>query len=210
MPAYRIFVLLALLGGVMASSALAASRAMSAREYFGILPVTIFENTPEGMSEQEKRQLLEQGRTEFWQMHTEGPDGLDMISLPFGESMVSLRVFRGEGQGAAHTAPRGTLIAVGTTGTPMCTLELWREDAAGRVVPVDTPEEPTARDFFAPGSGMPRDVQLSVFFCVTDRGLEAQPVFWNATGMAHVPVNFRVLYVWADGQFKKKALPAGE
>lgn len=205
MPEWRVLLLLAVLAGGLSSPVEAAAREMTAREYFDILPTTIFENTPEGLSDSEKRELLENGRADFWQVHTENRDGLDMLSLPFGDSMVSLRVFRGAG--AASSGQRGTLLAIGTTGTPMCTLELWREDAAGRIVPVDAPDEPASKEYFAAGAGLPKGVQLSVFFCVTESGLEAVPVFWASSGVVHVPVAHRLFYVWDEGQFKKRVQP---
>lgn len=175
---------------------------LTAREYFRMLPATIFENTPEGLPEEEKLRLLETGRTEFWELRRETDDLLTLASLPFGESGVMLRVFRNEGEGHGKSSKR-TLLALGTTGSPLCTLELWRADASGRIVPVDTPDEPSPKDYFSAQSPMPPDVRLSILFCVEEEGLEAVPVFWNESGMLFVPVQNRVHYGWRDGQFKK-------
>lgn len=170
-----------------------------ARDVFRMLPTTIFDNTLEGMSETEQRHLLEYGKTEFWELRDEGHDKLDVVSCPPGDSQVALRLFRRGGQEA--------LAVVGTVGAPLCSVELWRVDSNGRIVPVDTPDEPGIKDFLAPGSKLPEGVAPSVLFCVTDQGLEARPVFWNSTGMVHMPVEFTVRYLWEDGQFKKSVTP---
>lgn len=190
--------ILTLLLGIPAAAATAEE--FAARDYFRMLPGTIFENTPEGMPEEEKLQLLETGRTEFWELQTEGPDKLELTALPFGESRVELRVFRdGDGKGSA-------LLAIGTTG-PACAIELWRADADGRIVPVDTPDDPPTEDFFASKAKAPRNTQVAVLFCLEDEGLEARPMFWNDSGMLRVPVDFQVRYVWEHGKFAKRRTP---
>ena len=176
------------------------SEELLARDYFRMLPTTIFDTTLEGMSEEEQRELLDNGETVFWEVRNEGHDGLDMVSRPLGDTVVALRVFRGGRQ--------GTLAVLGTVGAPLCTLELWRADSNGRIVPVDTPDEPGVREFFGPDHALPQGVEPAVFFCVTDAGLEARSVFWTSTGMVQLPVDFRLHYVWRDGQFRKTVLPA--
>lgn len=171
----------------------------SAREFFRRLPPTIFENTPEGLSDEEKDELLETGKTAFWEITHETADALDMVALPFRETSVSVRLF--------HRGPGDSLAAVGTRGNPVCTIELWREDRDDRIVPVPTPSEPPARDFFAAGTKLPEDVQPSVLICLGDGGLEARVLFWNASGMAHVPVDNDVLYDWTRGGFEKRVTP---
>ena len=171
----------------------------SAREFFRRLPPTIFENTPEGLSDGEKDELLENGKTGFWEITHETADALDMVALPFRESVVSVRLF--------HRGPGDSLAAVGTWGNPVCTIELWREDRDDRIVPVPTPSEPPVRDFFAAGNTPPKDVEPSVLICLGERGLEARIVFWNASGMAHVPVDNDVRYEWTQGTFEKRVTP---
>lgn len=190
-----------LFAAVICALPLSAAHAgeLIARDIFRMLPTTIFDNTLEGMSEAEQRRLLEYGRTEFWELRNEGHDALDVASCPPGDSLVSLRVFRGD--------KKGTLAVMGTVGTSLCTLELWRVDADGRTVPVDTPDEPGIREFLVADHTVPQGVEPSVLFCVADDGLEARPLFWNATGMVHMPVDFRVRYVWENGQFSKRVTP---
>ena len=193
----RFTLTLCLLGLLLPGTALAAD-ALIARDYLRVLPTTIFDNTLEGMTEKEQRQLLENGSTEFWELHNENHNQLDVVARSPGDTVVALRIFRGG---------RGTLAVLGTVGGPLCTVELWRADDNGRIVPVDTPDEPGIREFLKPEHKVPVGVQPSMLFCVADEGLEARPVFWNDTGMVHMPVDFQVRYVWAGGQFKKTVEP---
>ena len=97
-------------------------------------------------------------------------------ALPFRDTAVALRLFRNATDGSV-------LAALGTLGGAVCTLELWKVDASGRIVPVDTPQEPDVSAFFAPGRKMPPDVQATVMICLGLGGLKAQPLFWTSTGM---------------------------
>ena len=44
------------------------ARELTALDIFAQLPITLFENTPEGLSEDEKLRLIEQGASEFWEV----------------------------------------------------------------------------------------------------------------------------------------------
>lgn len=189
--------LVMVLSFVLPSAAVAEE--LIARDVFRMLPTTIFDNTLEGMPETEQRRLLEYGETEFWQLRNEGHDKLDVVSSPPGDSHVVVRVFRGDKQGA--------VAVVGTLGAGLCSVEVWRADSNGRIVPVDTPDEPNIKEFFTPEHKLPKGVEPSMLFCAIDEGLEARPVFWNATGMVSMPVDFQVRYVWEGGQFKKNVTP---
>lgn len=175
-----------------------------AREFFARVPLTLFENTPEGMGEEERIELLEVGTSAYWKIRDETDMTLNFESLPFGESVVSVRLFPHKSQGLAQGF---VLAAIGTTASSMCTMELWREDKNGRMVPEDTPHEPPIADFFKAGNSAPKDVEPSVLVCLGPQGLEALPIFWNASGMAHVPVDNRVLYHWTGTAFEKQVQP---
>ena len=71
------------------------ARELTALDIFAQLPITLFENTPEGLSEDEKLRLIEQGASEFWEVERFDADRLVLVSRPFGETRVGLRVFRG-------------------------------------------------------------------------------------------------------------------
>lgn len=196
---FRCFFLLSVMALSTLTCAPARADDPSAREFFRRLPPTIFENTPEGLSDEEKDELLENGKTAFWEITHETVDALDMLALPFRETAVSVRLF--------HRGPGDSLAAVGTRGNPVCTIELWREDRNDRIVPVPTPPEPPVRDFFAADNKPPKDVEPSVLICLGEQGLEAQILFWNASGMAHVPVDNDVRYEWTQGAFEKRVTP---
>ena len=93
------------------------ARELTALDIFAQLPITLFENTPEGLSEDEKLRLIEQGASEFWEVERFDADRLVLVSRPFGETRVGLRVFRGGDR---------LLAAIGTDGGAMGALELTR------------------------------------------------------------------------------------
>ena len=68
--------------------------ALTAREAFGALPTSIFENTAEGLEDEDKQQLLEEGQSEFGELAGESRDVIVFRALPFRDSGVALRLFR--------------------------------------------------------------------------------------------------------------------
>ena len=61
----RVFFCLLMLMLLSPSAGLAQESALTAREAFGALPTSIFENTAEGLEDEDKQQLLEEGQSEF-------------------------------------------------------------------------------------------------------------------------------------------------
>jgi hypothetical protein len=171
---------------------------VAALEIFRLLPATIFENTLEGLSEDDKERLLDYGKSAYWILLPDSRDSLELVSLPFGDTRVFLHAYREDGG--------GTLALTGSRSEGICTLELWRM-SEGRFDPFDTPPEPPVTDFFARGNKMPKNVQASILFCLDGQGLEAQAVFWNRQGRAHVPVDNEVRYEWNGRQFEKRIRP---
>lgn len=171
---------------------------ISALEVFRILPLTIFENTLEGLSEDEKERLLSYGKSEYWILLPTAGDSLELVSLPFGDTHVFLHVY--------HEEDGSVLAVVGAGSDDICTLEIWRM-RAGDFLPVAAPPEPPVSDFFAKGNKMPKDVQASILFCPDAEGLEALAVFWNEQGKAHVPVDNELRYVWNGKNFEKRLRP---
>ena len=102
------------------------------------------------------------------------------------------------------------LAAIGTLGTELCTVELWRVDASGRTVPVDVPQEPDIQEFFAKSQPVPDDVNPSVLICLGMGGLRAHPVFWNKTGMLYLPLANEIGYRWDGHRFQKVVRPHAE
>ncbi|WP_241160213.1 hypothetical protein [Desulfovibrio sp. ZJ369] len=195
-----LFMLIPLLA---AARAQAEDNGMTARGLFTLLPVSIFENTAEGLSESEKQQLLAEGHTEFWEIAGETEDVIVFAALPFRDSAVALRLFRNSADGSVEAA-------VGTLGSPICTMELWRVDSSARMVPIDTPPEPDISEFLGQGQKLPQDVNPTVLICLGQGGLKAQPVFWNSSGMAHVPLANDVSFQWNGKAFEKRVFPHKE
>ena len=170
------------------------ARELTALDIFAQLPITLFENTPEGLSEDEKLRLIEQGASEFWEVERFDADRLVLVSRPFGETRVGLRVFRGGDR---------LLAALGTDGGAMCALELWQEDATGGFVPANPPDDPQLSDFLASGQRLAADVSPAFMFCLEDDGLDVRPLFWGPAGLVDVPVGKSVRYIWKSGAFEK-------
>ena len=163
-----------------------------------MLPPTIFDNTVEGLSEEEKDRLLTFGSSEYWTALPGDRDSLELVSLPFGETRVLLHVY--------HRVDNDMLVIIGSKNDDLCTLEIWH--ARNNVVsPADAPPEPLPADFFAKGNRMPKGAQASILFCPETGGLEAQAVFWNKQGKVDVPVDNEVHYIWNGGNFEKQVLP---
>lgn len=178
-----------------------ADKFLSAMEIFSRLPSTIFEDTPEGLSEDEKNLLIERGECAYWLVASESADRIVFLSRPFGETKVTLQVFRG--------GEHGFVAALGTSGSPMCALELWAPDnAGGGLVPIGTPPDPPLSDFFPKGYRLPRDASPARLFCLADDGLESRPLFWGSEGLLHIQPAYDVHYVWENGQFIKRLRPA--
>ena len=164
---------------VMALAMAAQARELTALEIFARLPITLFENTPEGLSEEEKLRLIEQGASDFWEVERFDADRLTLVSRPFGETRVMLRVFRGGDR---------LLAALGTSGGAMCALELWKEDATGGFVPAAPPEDADIADFLARGRRL-GELSPAFMLCLADDGLEVRPLFWGPKGLVDVPVD---------------------
>ena len=189
--------------GLTPTGAGAECNGMTARGVFSMLPISIFENTAEGLSDAEKQRLLAEGQSEFWEVAGESEDIIVFAALPLRDSAVALRLFRNTEDGSVRAA-------IGTLGGPICTLELWRVDVDGRAVPVDTPPEPAISEFLAAGQKLPPEVQPTVLMCLGPGGLKAQPVFWNRSGMTRVPLGQDVSYQWNGRGFVKEIHPHQE
>ena len=198
LPFWRLVVCALMVLGVAVQGAF-AMQPPTARELFTRLPVTLFENTPEGLSEEEKQELVDKGDSAFWLLEQETADRLVLLSRPFGETRVLVRVF--------HGAPGQLVVMLGTSGVPVCALELWTLDETGGLVPMQTPDDPDLKTFFRPGTELPTEASPAVLFCARENGLEAHPLFWGPDGLVDFKPHFRVDYAWNDGRFVKQITP---
>lgn len=174
----------------------------SARDFFAELPITIFESTPEGLSEEGRRELLDRGYTRDWEISGEDKDIIVFASLPFHDSNVALRLFRNVSDG-------WVLGVIGTIGTPICVLEAWKRDKNGRVLLADLPDEPSIREFLSPASrAQLKNLNTAVMFCLGLGGLQAKPLFWGKNGMVHITQDYAIRFIWEGRDFKKYIEPA--
>ncbi len=199
MRADRILLLLLFLF-LYAENTRAEDYGYTARGIFLMLPAGVFESTPEGLTESEKQELVVNGKSEFWEISGESPDVLVFTALPFRDTSIGLRIFRNDQNGSVEAA-------IGTLGEPVCTLELWRLDTSGRLIPIDTPAEPEPSEFFSKKHKLPKNIKHSVLICLGSGGLEARPIFWNDRGMLPARVENNINYQWTGSAFKKLIKP---
>lgn len=173
----------------------------TARGMFALLPSSIFENTTEGLTEDAKQELLREGRSEFWEIAGETADVLVLVERPFHDRAVALRLFRNEETGS-------TDVAVGTLGEPVCTVEMWRMDASGRIVPADTPAEPKVGEFFR--KRRKRSAGYSVLICLGMGGLGARPILWDKGGFVNPETDYEISFQWNGKGFEKLRRPVGK
>lgn len=191
---------LALAAATGAATAHAAGGQVTALDMFRMLPATIFENTAEGLTEEEKQQLADEGETDFWAVIESTPEHFVVGALPLLDTRVSVRVFRADNG--------DTLAAMGVQNGEACALELWRRKADGRLAPVAAPDEPGIAEFFAAGYKLPAGMSPSVMLCLGEDDLEARALLWTSTGLAQVKFDHKVLYRWNGSAFSKTVLPA--
>lgn len=175
----------------------AGAEGLSARRLFEILPGSIFENTEARLDEAEKRALLEEGISRSWQISDETPDAIVFSSYALPRRTVVVRVFR-------HAGAKDCIAAIGTQGDSICTVELWKVDASGRITPFDTPVEPSIGEFFSSRRRPPLDQQNSVLICLGKDGLLAKPVFWNENGFSVPRIDREISYKWNGAYFERE------
>lgn len=166
----------------------------TARDLFSRLPMTIFENTAAGLDEISRQTLLQNGTSGYWEILDESQDAIVFAELPFRDNEVALRLFRNEEDGSI-------VAAIGTLGAPVCTVELWREDVNGRIMPIDAPAEPDINEFFK--HRPEKAQQYSVLICLGLDGLRAKPVFWNEYGVVEPRVDNEISFKWTGKGFEK-------
>ncbi len=180
----------------VSTDAYAETTRPTALDVFRQMPATIFENTAEGLTEDEKLQLTEQGESHYWAIVTDTPDRLVIASLPFLESRVAVHLFLNDGSTG--------VAVVGTNSGAACTIEVWRLETGGRLVPAAGPDEPPVSDFFVKGNPLPEGIDPSIMLCLGDTNLEARPLFWTATGLADIKPDNTVDFMWNGNAFEKR------
>lgn len=174
----------------------------TALRLFRLIPPSIFENTIEGLREDEKQLLMDTGETEFWVMTALSDEELVIQNrAPEADTMATLKLFR---------ANNGdTIIAMGVTAGNACALELWRSDAKGGIIPMPMPDEPAISEFLQLNRVLPQDADVSMLICLDPvaEGLEAKPLIWTPSGLDKIHLDTKVFYNWNGVKFVKHVVP---
>lgn len=169
----------------------------TARGLFMLLPSSIFEESPEGLTESAKEDLLNDGKSDYWEITEEDPDTLVFNALPFNERSISLRLFR--------DYENGKVLAIfGTAGETPCALELWQVDMTGRAVPAEAPHEPQLREFYKKKAKIQAKDHYSIFLCLKGDKLEAAPYIYRGGELRPALVDNKITYAWDGKTFEKK------
>ena len=175
----------------------------SAMRLFRFIPPSIFDNTIEGMREDEKQQLMDTGETDFWVLTALSEEELVIQNKALeADTQVTLRLFR---------ASNGdTVVAMGVNAGDSCALELWRYmDKRRALTPMPMPDEPAVSDFFETHRVLPEDTDVSMLICLdpVEETLIAKPLIWTPSGLDPIKLDTKVYYVWNGDSFVKTIAP---
>lgn len=195
----QIMACVALLWGallVLASHAAAAQSFITAEQLFRQLPTSIFDNTSEPLTEDQKEMLLEKGYTTNWVIISKDADSIFMEAMSVEESTVHIHMFR---------APHGGVVAMGARTAETCAAELWEYSGKMGLVPYAGPADPLVADFLPANTKLGPEITPTFRICLEGTKLEAKPLFWGDSGLVEIPGARRVLYSWNGTAFTKSA-----
>lgn len=175
----------------------------SAMRLFRFIPPSIFDNTIEGMREDEKQLLMDTGETDFWVLTALSEEELVIQNKALeADTQVTLRLFR---------ASNGdTVVAMGVNAGDSCALELWRYmDKRRALTPMPMPDEPAVSDFFETHRVLPEDTDVSMLICLdpVEETLIAKPLIWTPSGLDPIKLDTKVYYIWNGDSFVKTIAP---
>lgn len=175
----------------------------TAMRLFRFIPPTIFDNTIEGMREDEKQLLMDSGETEFWVLTALTEDELVIENkAPEVDTQATLILF--------HAGNGDIVMAMGVTAGDSCALELWRYLADRRgITPMPMPDEPAVSDFFQTNRALPEDMDVSMLICLdpVEETLVAKPLIWRPSGLDPIVLDTKVIYKWDGNKFVKEVIP---
>lgn len=203
-PVRMVLALLALSG--VCFSPLAPARAedrapMGAAALMRLLPTSIFDNTPEPISQDDLDLLLTRGYIDNWVVAESSRNSLRMTATGDSPGEVLVQALR--------ASPR-TVIILGARSGDACAAELWEQKPGGGLVPYAAPPGPSASEFFALTRNVPRNIIASYSLCLEAGMLEAVPRFWNAAGPVDITPDNRVFYIWNGENFVQRVAPAAD
>ena len=174
---------------------------MPAVDLMRMLPTSIFDNTPEPISQDGLDLLLTRGYTDTWVVVENKQDSLRMTAMGDSPGEVQMQVLR--------VAPR-SIIILGARTNDTCAVELWEYKARGGLVPYAGPQDPSASEFFIPPPSLPRGLFFSYSLCLESGMLEAVPRFWNPSGPVDLAPTNRIFYIWNGEDFVKRVVPVAD
>lgn len=192
-------VCLALLWGAMflfTSQAASAQGFITAEQLFRQLPTSIFDNTSEPLTEDNKEMLLEKGYTTNWVIIAKDADNIFMEAMSAEEGAVNIHMFRG---------PHGGVVVMGARTADACAAELWEYSERMGLVPYAGPADPLVADFLPTNTKLSPEITPTFRICLEDEMLEAKPLFWGDSGLVDIPGAKRVLYSWNGTAFTKSS-----
>ena len=172
-----------------------ATSPLSARQALALLPFLFFDNTPFPLSVRDRDQLVREGVSRNWQISVDTPDLLELKSMD-ASSRVTLRLFRTRTNAVAAFHTRDEDYA--------SVSELWRMDRNGHAVPLALPPDPSAEDFFLPGTPLPHHLSVMCTYNVSDYGLEALPVFTCDGRPCRLDPDKAIFFLWNGRHFVRK------
>lgn len=198
-------VCLALLWGavcLLSSQAISAQGFITAEQLFRQLPTSIFDNTTEPLTEDNKEMLLEKGYTTNWVIIAKDADDIFMEAMSAEEGTVSIHMFRG---------PHGGVVVMGARTADTCAAELWEYSERMGLVPYAGPADPLVADFLPANTKLSPEITPTFRICLEGEMLEAKPLFWGDSGLIDIPGARRVLYSWNGTAFtKNSSAPLGK
>ena len=174
---------------------------MGAAALMRLLPTSIFDNTPEPISQDDLDLLLTRGHIDNWVVAESSRNSLRMTATGDSPGEVLVQVLR---------ASPGTIIILGANSGDACAAELWAQKPGGGLVPYAAPPGPSAPEFFALTRNVPRNIIASYSLCLEAGMLEAVPRFWNAAGPVDIAPDNRVFYIWNGEGFVQRVAPAAD
>ncbi len=174
---------------------------MSAADLMRMLPTSIFDNSPEPISQDGLDLLLTHGYNDSWVVVENKQDSLSITAVGDIPGEVQVQVLR--------VAPR-SIIILGARTNDSCAVELWEYKARGGLVPYAGPADPPAPEFFAQAKPLPVGLFSSSSLCLESGMLEAVPRFWNQFGPVDLTPDNRVFYIWNGKDFVKRVVPVAD
>ncbi len=179
---------------LLANTAKAATSKITATSLFMQIPPSIFDNTYQPLTEEEKEILITNGYTHNWVLIYTNDDTMRFATTTLDDNKVTARVF--------HAGKEGYIV-LGADTPDACAAEIWSFTANGGLIPHPGPQDPAPEDFFAEPYALGKEVTPTFRLCLVGDVLEAKPFFWDDSGLIAITPTQKVLYTWTGSEFKK-------